>query len=161
MLHKFDVQRVNIETSFFTELCAITAHISWGSLTQIWLQISRWRTKWRLWNTIMGYNSDIINIETAFFTELCVMTPHISCRSLIQIGLQIPRWRIKWRPYKGMAVSQAFIFHFKWYNLLHFAVCQLLCWAFLLLFLLSKARGPLVQSIWHRWTSRCCSLFKL
>ena len=38
----------------------------------------------------------------------------------------------KWRPCKGMAVSQAFIFHFKWYSLLHFAVCQLLCWAFLL-----------------------------
>ena len=32
---------------------------------------------------------------------------------------------------KGIAVSQAFIFHFKWYSLLHFAVCQLLCWAFL------------------------------
>ena len=30
-----------------------------------------------------------------------------------------------------MAVSQAFIFHFMWYSLL-FAVCQLLCWAFLL-----------------------------
>ena len=34
----------------------------------------------------------------------------------------------KWRPCKGMAVSQAFIFHFKWYSLLHFAVCQLQCW---------------------------------
>ena len=30
-----------------------------------------------------------------------------------------------------MAVSQAFIFHFKCYSILHFAVCQLLCWAFL------------------------------
>ena len=30
-----------------------------------------------------------------------------------------------------MAVSQVFIFHFKWYSLLQFAVCQLLCWAFL------------------------------
>ena len=26
-----------------------------------------------------------------------------------------------------MAVSQAFIFHFKCYSILHFAVCQLLC----------------------------------
>ena len=60
------------------------------------------------------------------------MTPNISCRSLIQIRLQIPRWRTKWRPCKGMAVSQALIFHFKWYSLLHFAVWQLLCWAFLL-----------------------------
>ena len=33
-----------------------------------------------------------------------------------------------------MAVSQAFIFHFKYYSILHFAVCQLLCWAFLLCF---------------------------
>ena len=32
---------------------------------------------------------------------------------------------------KAMAVSQAFIFHFKCYSILHFAVCQLLCWAFL------------------------------
>ena len=30
-----------------------------------------------------------------------------------------------------MAVSQVFIFHFKCYSVLHFAVCQLLCWAFL------------------------------
>ena len=60
------------------------------------------------------------------------MTAHIICRSLIQIGLQIPRWRTKWRPCKGMAVSQAFIINFKCYSLLHFAVCQLICWAFLL-----------------------------
>ena len=33
---------------------------------------------------------------------------------------------------KAMAVSQALIFHFKCYSILHFAVCQLLCWAFLL-----------------------------
>ena len=71
------------------------------------------------------------NVKTSFFTELCVKTPDISCRSLIQIGLQIPRWRTKWRPCKGMAAYQAYIFHFKWYSLLHFAVCQLLCWAFL------------------------------
>ena len=56
------------------------------------------------------------------------MTPDISCRCVIQIGLQIPRWLTKWRPCKGMAVSQAFMFHVKWYSLLHFAVCQLLCW---------------------------------
>ena len=36
---------------------------------------------------------------------------------------------------KAMAVSQAFIFHFKCYSILHFAVCQLLCWAFLLRYL--------------------------
>ena len=59
------------------------------------------------------------------------MTPDISCRSLIQIGLQIPRWLTKWRPCKGIDVSQTFIFHFKWYSLLHFAVCQLLCWTLL------------------------------
>ena len=61
------------------------------------------------------------------------MTPNIRCRSLIQIGLQIPRWRTKRRQCKCMAVSQAFIFHIKWYSLLHSAVCQLLCWTFLLL----------------------------
>ena len=62
------------------------------------------------------------------------MTLDISCRSLKEIGLEIPRWRTKCRPCKCMAVSQAFIFHFKWYSLLHFAVCQLLCWTFLLYF---------------------------
>ena len=36
-----------IETSFFTELCVMTAHISCRSLTQIQLQIPRWRTRWR------------------------------------------------------------------------------------------------------------------
>ena len=60
------------------------------------------------------------------------MTPHISYRSLTQILCQIPRWRIKWRPCKSMAVSQAFIFNFKCYSILHFAVCHLLCWAFML-----------------------------
>ena len=35
-----------------------------------------------------------------------------------------------------MAVSQAFIFHFKCYSILHFAVCQLPCWAFLFKLLL-------------------------
>ena len=64
-------------------------------------------------------------------TELCVMTPDISCRSLIQIGLQIPRWRTKCQPRKGMTVCQAFIIYFKWDSLLHCAVCQHLCWAFL------------------------------
>ena len=34
-----------------------------------------------------------------------------------------------------MAVSQAFIFHFKFYSILHLAVRQLLCWAFLFYFL--------------------------
>ena len=32
---------------------------------------------------------------------------------------------------KAMAVSQAFIFHFMCYSLLHFVVYHLLCWAFL------------------------------
>ena len=40
-----------------------------------------------------------------------------------------------------MAVSQAFIFHFKCYSILHFAVCQLLCWAFLLPLLLYYETG--------------------
>ena len=30
-----------------------------------------------------------------------------------------------------MTVSEAFIFHFKCYSILYFALCQLLCWAFL------------------------------
>ena len=59
------------------------------------------------------------------------MTLNISCRSLIKIELQIPRWRTKRPPCKGMAVSQAFMFHVKWYSLLHFALCQHLCWDFL------------------------------
>ena len=48
------------------------------------------------------------------------MTSDISCRSLIEIGLQMPRWRTQWLPCKFMAVSQACIFHFKWYSLLRF-----------------------------------------
>ena len=63
--------------------------------------------------------------DFVFFTELCTMTPDISCRSLIQIGLEIPRWQTKWRTCKDIAVSQAFILHFKWYSILQFAVCQL------------------------------------
>ena len=45
----------------------MTAHMSCRCLAQIWLQIPRWRTKWRPWNTIIGYNS-----QTSFFTKLCV-----------------------------------------------------------------------------------------
>ena len=50
------------------------------------------------------------------------MTLDISYRNLTQIGMQIPRCRIKWRPCKAMTVSQVFIFHFKCYSVLHFAV---------------------------------------
>ena len=39
---------------------------------------------------------------------------------------------------KAMAVSQAFIFHFKCYSILHFAVCRLLCWAFLVFVLIDN-----------------------
>ena len=54
---------------------------------------------------------------------------------------------------KAMAVSQAFIFHFKCYSILHFAVCQLLCWAFLL-------NNDI--NILHIWIlmGRCDSLFR-
>ena len=47
----------------------------------------------------------------------------------------MPRWRTKWRPCKGTAISQAFIFHIKYYSILHFAVCQLLGWALLFPFM--------------------------
>ena len=49
----------------------------------------------------------------------------------------------KWRPCKGVAVSQAFIFYFKWYSLLHFAVCQLLCWAFLFYIYISEQKSEI------------------
>ena len=95
-----------------------------------------------------------MNIDTSFFfTELCVITPDISCRSLIQIELQMQRWRTKWRPCKGMAVSRALIFHFKCYSILHFAICQLLCWAFLLLSLL-------LLLLLLKYTSRTCQIVK-
>ena len=111
----------------------MTTHISCRRLTKIGLQIPRWRTKWRPWNTTIGYNSVIYSYrDFVLFTEFCVMTSDISCGSLTQIELQIPRWRTKWRPWKGMAIPQAFIFHCKCYSILHFAVCQLLGWAFLL-----------------------------
>ena len=51
------------------------------------------------------------------------MTARIG-RSLTKIRLQILRWRTKWRPCKAMAVSQAFIFRFKCYSILYFAVCS-------------------------------------
>ena len=41
---------INIETSFFTELCVLTAQIRCRSLRQIGLQIPRWRTKWHTKN---------------------------------------------------------------------------------------------------------------
>ena len=77
---------------FCFELREITPNIICKSLTQIGFQISRWRTKWRKYNTIT-LTQPFINIETSFFNELCIMTAHISCISLIQIGLQI---RTKW-----------------------------------------------------------------
>ena len=82
-------------------------------------------------NVLLAVTKPFISIETVSFIELCVMTPDISYRSLTQIGLQIRRRWIKWRPCKAMTVFQAFIFRFKCYSILHFAVCQLLCWAFL------------------------------
>ena len=60
------------------------------------------------------------------------MKPDISCRSLTQIQLQITRWLTKCRPCKAIAISQAFIFNFKCYRILYFAVCQLLRWPLLL-----------------------------
>ena len=115
----------------------MAAHISCRSLTKIWLQISRWRTKWRPWNAIIGYNSAIYYYRYfVFFTDLCVMTPDINYIRLIQIGLPIPRWRTKWRPCNGMTVSSVYI-SFKCYSLLHFAVCQLLCWALLVIIVIS------------------------
>ena len=44
---------------------------------------------------------------------------------------------------KAIAVSQAFIFHFKWYSILHFAVSQLLCWAFL---------SIVIAKLWDRFS---------
>ena len=37
---------------FFAELCVMTAYISCKSLTQIRLQIPRWRTKWQVKVTV-------------------------------------------------------------------------------------------------------------
>ena len=116
----------------------MTARIICRTLAQIRLEIPRWRTKWRPRNTKIGCISAI--------TELCVKIPDISCSSLTQIWLQIPRWRTKWRPCKAMDGSQAFIFHFKCYSILHFAVCPLLRWSFLLLIFSEwKDRDPLPE----------------
>ena len=43
----------------FFRLLEITRDITCKSFTQIELQIPRWRTKWRPWNTIFGRNSAI------------------------------------------------------------------------------------------------------
>ena len=50
-------KRFEIETSFCFKLRGITPDII--CKTQIGLQIPRWRTKWRPWNTIIGCNSAI------------------------------------------------------------------------------------------------------
>ena len=96
------------------------------------------------------------------------MTPDIRSSSLTQIGLQISRWRIKLRLWKAMAVSQAFIFHFKCYSILHFVVCQLLCWAFLFIrrtklwFVCSSRQVALLLSVSYDvpswWSSYCTSV---
>ena len=52
-------KRFELETSFFSELLGMTRDITCKSFTQIGLQIPRWRTKWRPWNTIIGRNSAI------------------------------------------------------------------------------------------------------
>ena len=52
-------KRFEIETSFFFKLRGITPDIISKNLTQIRLQISRWRTKCRPFNTIIGCNSAI------------------------------------------------------------------------------------------------------
>ena len=44
---------------FFKKLLEMTPDIIYKSFTQIGWQISRWRTKWRPWNTIIGRNSAI------------------------------------------------------------------------------------------------------
>ena len=44
---------------FLLKLLGITPDITYKSFTQIELQIRRWRTKWRPWNTIIGRNSAI------------------------------------------------------------------------------------------------------
>ena len=77
------------------------------------------------------------------------MRAHISCTSLTKIGLQMRRWRTKWQPCKSMAVSQAFMFHFKCYSILHFADCQFLCWAFLLHFIVMLIQRVLFQFIFQ------------
>ena len=102
------------------------------------------------------YLSHVIIERLSFFTELCVMTPDISCRSLTQIGLEISRWRITQRPCKAMVVSQAFICHFKCYSILHFAVCQLQCWAFLFVIFVPKRASSnfcymLIVNCYNHW----------
>ena len=79
------------------------------------------------------------------------MTPDASSRSLTQVRIQILRWRTKWRPCKDVAVSQAFRFHFKCYSIFHIAVCQLLCSAFLYIYL----------KLLTRWITTLCLLNSL
>ena len=54
-----------------------------------------------------------------------------------------------------MAVSQAFIFHFKCHSILHFAVCQLLCWTVLFLNL-GYCLSPNCR---HHGNATFCSLY--
>ena len=55
----------------FFKFCEITPDIISKSLTQIRLQIPRWRTKWRPWNTIICCNSAIYQYSEFVFSLNC------------------------------------------------------------------------------------------
>ena len=54
-----DLRKTLSDKDRFYKLCGITPDIICKSLTQIGLQIPRWRPSWRPWNTIIGRNSAI------------------------------------------------------------------------------------------------------
>ena len=90
-------KRFEIELVFFSKLHAITPDIICKSLTQLLLQIPRWRTKWRPWNTIIGCNSAIYECRFFIFHWIVHNDSAHQLQKLTQIRLQIPRWRTKSR----------------------------------------------------------------
>ena len=62
---------------------------------------------------------------------------------------------------KAMAVSQAFIFQFKCYSILHFAVCQLQYWAFFVIDIIIQINAtsykdkPIFLQLFKTWIFGC------
>ena len=57
--------------NFFYKLRGMLPYITCKIFTQIGLQIRRWRTKWRPWNTIIGRNSAIYYYGYLVFSLKC------------------------------------------------------------------------------------------
>ena len=107
---------------FYFRLREMTPDITCKSFTQIRLQISRGRTVWRPWNTTIGYYSAIYLYRYFVFHWIVRNDTGHQLWKFDTSRITNSKIADKMAAVQGMAVSQAFIFHFKCYNVLHFAV---------------------------------------